>query len=294
MAHSHQHVHEAPANLRVAFALNLIFTIIEFGGGLLTGSMAILSDALHDLGDTITIGLSLYLEKFSRKQRDQNYSYGYRRFSLAAALISSVVLCAGSMIILYRAIPAVINPTPVHKTGMLGLAVLGILVNGFAVIKLKTGKSRNEQVVRLHLLEDMLGWVAVLIGSLVIMAFDFYVIDPLLSLLIAGYILYRVVKNLREIVQLFLQGIPPAIDIERIINNLSHVEQVESVHDVHVWSLDGNYHVLSAHIVVRDVMSWEEIGELRKELRTILHDLDIEHETLEIETVSQCCEYKTC
>lgn len=293
-SHPHQHYHKAAGNLRFVFLLNLIFTIIEFVGGLATGSMAILSDALHDSGDTLTIGLSWYLEKFAGKKRDQFFSYGYRRFSLAAALISSLALFAGSIIIIYRAVPAILNPAPVHKTGMLALAVFGMVVNGIAVIKLKSGDTRNEQVIRLHLLEDVLGWAAVFVGSLIIMAFDFYVIDPILSLLIAGYILYRVFLSLKEIIHLFLQGVPAGIDYDTIIKRLAGITEVVSVHDVHVWSLDGNYHILSAHIVVRDGMSREETGDLKKTLRNELLSLAIEHATLEIETVSEYCEYKTC
>jgi len=290
----HDHRHIPQKNLQIAFLLNFFFTIIEFTGGFLTHSIAIMSDALHDLGDTVTIGLSWYFEKFSLKKRDNQFSYGYRRFSLVAALISSVVLLTGSSFIILQAVPRITNPEAVNGPGMLGLAFLGILVNGFAVLKLKTGKSANEKVVRLHLLEDVLGWAAVLIGSILIILFDIPVIDPILSLLISGYILWNVFSNLRDIVRVFLQGIPDEININNVVEKIKTVPDVDSVHDVHIWSLDGQYHVLSAHIVVPDDLDRERIVSLKNHVRKVIRQFDIEHETLEVGYASESCDYSTC
>ena len=290
--HAHQDIPKK--NLQTAFLLNFFFTIIELVGGFLTHSMAIMSDAVHDLGDTVTIGLSWYFEKFSLKKRDNQFSYGYRRFSLVAALLSSIVLLVGSIFIIIEAIPRIKNPAAVNGTGMLGLACLGILINGFAVLKLKTGKSANEKVVRLHLLEDVLGWIAVLMGSIIILIFDMHVVDPILSLLISGYILWNVFSNLRDIVRVFLQGIPGEINIDKVVEKMKTVPDVESVHDVHIWSLDGQYHILSAHIVVPDNLGKEKTVILKNNVRKVIRQFDIEHETLEIGYMSESCDYTTC
>ncbi|MBN2410536.1 cation transporter [candidate division KSB1 bacterium] len=296
--HHHTSHHEHPQvpqkNLKTAFLLNFFFTIIEFIGGFLTHSIAIMSDAVHDLGDTVTIGLSWYFEKFSLKKRDNQFSYGYRRFSLVAALISSIILLVGSFFIILEAVPRIKNPAAVNGAGMFGLACLGILINGFAVLKLKTGKSANEKVVRLHLLEDVLGWFAVLVGSIFIMTFDVHVIDPVLSLLISVYILWNVFSNLRGIVRVFLQGIPGEINIDKVVEKIITVPDVDSVHDVHIWSLDGRYHVLSAHIVVPDDLDKEKIITMKNNVRQVLRQFDIEHETLEVGYKSESCNYTTC
>ena len=166
MGHHHNHHRrgQSTKNLKVAFFLNLSFTVIEFIGGLITGSMAIMSDALHDLGDSISIGLSWYFQNLSEKKRDNTFSYGYKRFSLLGAIINAVVLLVGSVIIISKAAPAIMNPSQVNEKGMLYIAIFGVVVNGAAVLRLRKGSSINERVISLHLLEDVLGWVAVLIG----------------------------------------------------------------------------------------------------------------------------------
>ena len=185
--HHHGHHHHGDVkNLGIAFILNVCFTIIEIVGGILTNSVAILSDALHDLGDSLSLGLAWYFQRLSEKGRDRNFSYGYKRFSVLGALITSVVLVIGSVIIIYSAVSRLQHPQISNGLGMLGLAVLGILVNGAAVVRLKGSSSVNSRAVMLHLMEDVLGWVAVLIGSLFIYFFDWQIIDPILSLMIAG------------------------------------------------------------------------------------------------------------
>ena len=196
--HGRIHHHHAIKNLKVAFALNFTFTFIEVIGGFLTNSIAILSDALHDLGDTLAIGLSWYFQKLSGKSRSQKFSYGYKRFSLVSALISAIILLVGSVLIIYKAIPRLINPEIVHVKGMFVIAILGVLVNGIAVLRLKKGHSSNERVVMLHLLEDVLGWLAVLFGSVLMYFFDWPIIDPILSIMIATFILWNALKNIKE------------------------------------------------------------------------------------------------
>ena len=192
--HNHSHNH-SEGNIKIAFFLNLGFTIVEIIGGLYTNSLAILSDALHDLGDSLSLGLSWYFQRLSKKGSTKKFSYGYKRFSLLGAIINSIVLVVGSIFILSKAIPELFNPEETNAQGMLYLAILGVVVNGAAVFKLRKGKSLNEKVVSLHLLEDVLGWVAVLIGSIVMIYFDLPFVDPLLSILISIFVLYNVYRN---------------------------------------------------------------------------------------------------
>ncbi len=199
--------------LKVAFLLNFIFTIIELIGGFFTNSVAILSDAVHDLGDTIAIGSALWLEQISQRGRNRQYTYGYKRFSTLGALITSIILISGSVVILYEAIPRFFTPQEVKSTGMMWMAILGILFNGLAVLRLKGGdESLNHRAVMLHLLEDVLGWVAVLLGSIIIGFTNWFWIDPLLSVLVAAFILYNVWGNLRAVLLVFLQSTPNDFD----------------------------------------------------------------------------------
>jgi len=193
--HHHRH-HPAgdTGNLKTAFFLNFAFTIIEIIGGILTNSVAILSDAIHDFGDSLSLGLAWYLQKLSKKGRNSTFTYGYKRFSLLGAIITSLVLVIGSVIILYEAIPRLFQPEPAHVPGMIGMAILGVIVNGAAVWRTRSGQSMNEQVVSWHLLEDVLGWMAVLLGAVLMYFFDAPIIDPLLSIGITLFILYNVAR----------------------------------------------------------------------------------------------------
>jgi cobalt-zinc-cadmium efflux system protein len=292
--HGHIHHHHAIKNLKFAFALNFIFTLIEAIGGFLTNSIAILSDALHDLGDTLAIGLSWYFQKLSGKSRSQSLSYGYKRLSLVSALISAIILLIGSVLIIYKAIPRLINPEIVHVKGMFVIAIIGVFVNGVAVLQLKKGQSSNERVVMLHLLEDVLGWLAILFGSVLMYFFGWPIIDPILSIMIAVFILWNALKNIKEFVRIFLQGIPKNVDIDTISENIKEIPNVESVHDVHIWSMDGEYNVLSAHLVVDDNLSANNIIEIKNQARNIFRKFNINHETLEFEYKSEVCEFEEC
>jgi cobalt-zinc-cadmium efflux system protein len=298
MAHHHHHHHHHPSdssrNIRFAFFLNLFFTVIEIIGGILTNSVAVLSDALHDLGDSISLGLSWFFDKFSKKKRDQEYTYGYGRFSLLAAFINSVVLITGSLIIFYAAIPRLINPQQPDAQGMILLAILGIVFNGIAVLRVKKGKSMNERVISWHLLEDVLGWVAVLIASILMLFWDLPILDPLLSLLFTSYILYNVFQNFRQTIRIFLQGKPENFDMEKLNSSLLKLNNLLSLHDVHVWTMDGAYYVMTLHIVVKDNISNEEILVLKSQIREACHHMDIEHVTIEVEFESEKCELEQC
>lgn len=281
-------------NIRAALILNLGFTVVELIGGLLTNSMAILSDALHDLGDSLSLGLSWYFQKLSARKRDASFSFGYRRFSLLGAVINSVILVVGSVIILMEAIPRLFDPVQPDVEGMLVLAVLGVVVNGIAMFRLRKGKTLNEKAVSLHMLEDVLGWAAVLLGSAVMLFFDVPVIDPVLSVLIALFILFNVYKNIRQSFKILLQAVPDTVNVKKIGEKALAVKQVLDVHDIHVWTMDGIYNILSMHIVLPGNLHIEEIRKIKNDLKTKMSQLDIHHVTIECETEEEDCTQEQC
>lgn len=293
-AHDHHHGHSDVKNIRAAFFLNLSFTIIEFVGGVLTNSVAILSDAVHDLGDSFSLGLSWYFQKVAKKPRTKEYTYGYKRFSLLGAVINSVVLLVGSILILIHAIPRLFNPQHPDVKGMLLLAVLGVIINGMAVFRLRKGSSINERVVSLHLLEDVLGWLAVLIGAGIMYFVDAPFIDPLLSILISLYILYNVYRNIRQSLHIILQGSPAELDMDEIKRSLQEIEEVQDLHDIHVWSVDGEYNVMTVHVVLQGAVPMEEQHRLKLTIRNKLLALGVQHCTIEFEVADEDCGMESC
>ena len=292
MAHSHPHHSDTVQRIRIAFFLNLAFTVFEVVGGLFTNSLAILSDALHDLGDSFSLGLSWYMEKRSAQGSDERYSYGYRRFSLLAALVNTVVLIVGSLFILSEAIPRLFNPEHSNAQGMALLAVVGIAVNGIAALRMRGSQTLNAQVVAWHLMEDVLGWIAVLIVSIVLLFRDIHILDPLLSILITSYVLFNVLRNLRKTVALFMQAVPETIDLNAVELALLAIPHVKSTHHTHIWSLDGEHHVLTTHLVVDADASKDELLHVKSDVTTLAQNLNFEHTTIELEYEDENCAMK--
>jgi cobalt-zinc-cadmium efflux system protein len=295
--HSHHHSHNhdvasdqtSTGDIRLAFFLNLGFSLLEIVGGLLTNSMAILSDALHDLGDSLSLGLSWFLDSYSKKGQDRRFSYGYRRFSLLGAMINTLILIGGSFLILGEAVPRLLQPQSANAPGMILFALVGIAVNGVAVLRLKRNKSLNAQVVTWHLFEDVLGWAAVLVVSIILLFTRFYLLDPILSILVTLYVLWNVVRNLRRTLALFLQAVPEDFDVGDIENRLNAMTSVKSVHHTHVWSLDGEHHVLTTHVVVDPCTTRDEVLQLKRDINELTERMDIAHTTLEIEYEDEDC-----
>ncbi len=292
MSHSHQHHQAATRNIRVAFVLNLAFTLLEIVGGLLTNSLAILSDALHDLGDSFSLGLSWYLERQAQRGSDARYSYGYRRWSMLGALVNTVVLLVGSLYIFSKAIPRLLHPEHSDAQGMILLAVIGIAVNGAAMLQLRRGRSLNAQMIAWHLLEDVLGWVAVLVVSVTLLFVDIHILDPILSILISLYVLYNVLRNLRKTLSLFLQAVPEAIMLPEVEQALRSIPLVQSVHHTHVWSLDGEHHVLTTHLVVDEAATREDLTCIKGQVAEMTQDIGVVHTTVELEYEGETCPMK--
>jgi len=290
MGHHHHH-HNTVKNIKIAFLLNLSFAVLELIGGILFNSVAILSDALHDLGDSISLGLAWFFESFSTRSSDDKFPYGYGRFSLLSAMINAIILILGSYIILSEAIKRLFSPEPVQPIGMIAFAVLGIVVNGIAVLRLKDEQSQNAKVVGWHLMEDALGWGLVLIGGILLLFFDLPLIDPLLAVILSLYVLYNVVKNLRDTLGLFLQRTPKNVDLDRVRETICDCQQVLSSHDTRVWSLDGQHHVLTTHLVVDEDVGKEDILRIKRDCKRALYKiLSLSHITIEFEYPSEACQ----
>ena len=293
--HEHGHHHSGDVEaLGGAFLLNFIFTLIEIAGGLWTNSVAILADALHDAGDSLALLLAWYLQKASGKERDQRFSYGYGRLSLLAALINGVVLLAGSIVVIVHVIPRLFEPQIVDATGMFWLALLGIAFNGFAFWRNRSSQSLNAKMVNWHLLEDVLGWTVVLAGSIVMHFGDYPWLDPLMALGVTLFILWNVFKSLGRVTKIFLQSKPEGVDLPAIENELRRLNNVEDIHDVHAWSLDGKYHVLSLHVVISQITDQESLVLLKNKIRGKLHKMGIEHSTIEFELPTEACVLENC
>jgi cobalt-zinc-cadmium efflux system protein len=288
--HGHDHSHDhGTKNIQVAFWLNLGFALLELVGGFYTNSVAILSDALHDLGDSLSLGTSWYFQKKSQQKRDSHFTYGYKRFSLLGAFINCIVLTVGSVFIISESVQRIFNPSQPNAKGMLILAVIGIGVNLVAMLRLKKGQSINERVISLHFLEDVLGWVAVLVGSVVMMFYNVPILDPLLSLGIAAFILFNVYKNMKSVFQIVLQGVPENISEDKIRALVKSFPEVKDSHDIHVWSMDGNYHIVTLHVVVANDLSVAQQEGLKTRIKESLSKLSIRHATVELETEGYDC-----
>lgn len=285
----HHHSHTAGGNIRFAFFLNLAFTIIEIAGGFWTNSVAILSDALHDFGDCFSLGLAWYFQKLSSRRPDATFTYGYRRFSTLGALITGLVLIGGLIIIVKNAVERLQDPADVHAGGMLGLAVVGILFNGYAAWRLHGGESLNERVVSWHLLEDTLGWAAVLVGSAVMMIWDVPIVDPILSLLISLFILYNVFRNVQRVAMVFLQSVPPGFDVAAFDRQMRTIEGVIGSHHTHTWTNDGESHVFSTHLVMAPHSTRESVVAAKKKVHEMLREQKFAHVTVEVELEGETC-----
>lgn len=286
---AHHHHHSSGTNLKVAFLLNLSFAVLEIFGGLWTNSIAIISDALHDFGDSLSLGLAWYLDNKSKKGANEKYSFGYERFSLLGAFINSLVLIVGAIFIVSEAIERLQNPEPSHAPGMILFAFIGIAVNAYAAYRLEGGTSLNEKVVRWHLLEDVLGWGAVLIAAIVMLFKDVPYIDPVLSILITAYILFNVGRRLKETLHIFLQGVPVGVNVDVIEEQLRKIGNVESLHHTHIWSLDGEHHVFSTHLKLTNIEDFDQIMEVKQQAKEILARYEFEHYTIETELSEESC-----
>lgn len=273
----------------IAFLLNLFFSVFEFIGGIITGSVAIASDAVHDLGDSVSIGLSYLLEKLSHKKPDENFTYGYVRFSVLGSIITTVILLSGSAIVIYNAVLRIINPVTINYNGMLIFACVGVVVNFLASIFTHGGESLNQKAVNLHMLEDVLGWLVVLIGAVVMKFTDFKVLDPILSVFVAVFILLNALKGLKQGLDIFLEKTPAGINLTSLKGHLLTIEGVLDVHHLHVWSVDGFSNRATLHVVADG-----DLQKIKAEIKEEMREHGIAHTTVECESKDEHCEEREC
>lgn len=276
-------------NILIAFILNLSFSIFEFIGGLFTGSVAIASDAVHDIGDAASIGVSYFLERKSKSKPDRNYTYGYGRYSALGGFITTLILFIGSIFVIVNAIDKIINPSEINYNGMIIFAIIGVVVNFSAAYFTSRGESINQKAVNLHMLEDVLGWLVVLVGAIVMHFTNLSIIDPIMSLGVAVFILINAVKNFKEVLDLFLEKTPDGISVEEIKEHISEIDGVEDVHHIHIWSIDGQSAYATMHIVTDD-----DHHEIKHKVREELNEHGVVHSTLELESSSENCHEKVC
>ena len=276
-------------NIFTAFILNLLFSIFEFLGGIFTGSVAIVSDAVHDLGDAGSIGVSYLLEKKSRKQPDEKYTYGYSRYSVIGSVITNLILLCGSVTVICNALKRIVEPTEINYNGMIIFAVIGALVNFLAAYFTKDGDSLNQKAVNLHMLEDVLGWLVVLVGAVVMRFTDISIIDPILSICVAIFIFINAIKNLKEVLDLFLEKIPKSINVDEIKEHILHIDGVKDVHHIHIRSIDGHHNYATMHIVTDG-----DSHKIKHKVREELSEHGIVHATLELEGENEHCHEEDC
>lgn len=276
-------------NILIAFILNLSFSIFEFIGGTITNSVAIISDSIHDIGDALSIGISYFLEKKSKKQPDEKYTYGYIRYSIMGSLITTLILVIGTSIVIYNSITRIINPVEIDYNGMIVFAVLGVIVNFMAAYFTKDGNSLNQKSVNLHMLEDVLGWIIVLIGALIIKLTNISIIDSILSILVSLFILVNALKNFKSILDLFLEKTPNDIEISEIKENLLKIENIIDVHHIHIWSIDGYNNYATMHVITN-----EKNVKTKAQIREKLKQYKINHVTIELEDKNEQCENCEC
>ncbi len=276
-------------NILIAFVLNLCFSFFEFMGGIFTGSVAIMSDAVHDIGDAASIGFSYFLEKHSKKQPDKHYTYGYARYSVLGGVITTFILLFGSAAVIVNAIQKIITPTEINYDGMIVFGIVGVIVNFLAAHFTHGGESVNQKAVNLHMLEDVLGWIVVLMGAVVMRFTDWYLLDPIMSIGVAIFILINAIKNLKTVLDIFLEKTPNNISVDEIKNHICELDGVLDAHHIHLRSLDGQNIYATMHIVTDG-----DPHTIKELVRQKLSAHGITHSTLELEIPDEHCDDKHC
>ena len=265
----------------VAFFLNLSYAIVEFIAGGIFGSSAVLADSIHDLGDAIAIGISAFLETISNREEDRRYTLGYKRFSLLGALVTSVILIIGSILVILENITKIFNPQPVNDEGILWLGIIAVSTNVLASLVVRKGKTKNESILSLHFLEDTLGWLAVILMAIILRFTDWYILDSLLSLVISIFILTKVLPRFWSALKIFLEAVPEGVEAGNLEKDLETLTNVNSVNQLSIWSMDGLENNAIIHICIKD---WEKIMETKEAVRQFLEERGVQNITIEVDS----------
>ena len=265
----------------VAFFLNLSYAIVEFIAGGIFGSSAVLADSVHDLGDAIAIGISAFLETISNREEDRQYTLGYKRFSLLGALVTAVILITGSILVILENITKLFNPQPVNDEGILWLGIIAVSINVLASLVVRKGKTKNESILSLHFLEDTLGWLAVILMAIILRFTDWYILDPLLSLVISIFILTKAIPRFWSALKIFLDAVPEGLETGDLEKDLEALTNVKSVNQISIWSMDGLENNAIIHLCLED---WEKMTETKNQVRQLLEERGVQNITIEVDS----------
>jgi len=264
----------------VAFFLNLSYAIVEFIAGGIFGSSAVLADSVHDLGDAIAIGISAFLETISNREEDSHYTLGYKRFSLLGAMVTAVILMTGSVLVILENIAKIFHPQPVNDEGILWLGILAITINVLASLVIRKGQTKNESILSLHFLEDTLGWVTVILMGIVLRFTDWYILDPLLSLVISFFILSKALPRFWRTLKIFLDAVPEGVDIQKIKTDLAELDHVASINQLNLWTMDGLEKNAIVHVCLKEM---EHMETCKESIRIFLKDCGFQNITIEVD-----------
>ena len=264
----------------LAFFLNLSFAIVEFIAGGIFGSSAVLADSVHDFGDAIAIGISALLESISNRKEDSHYTLGYKRFSLLGAMVTAVILMTGSGMVILENMVKLFHPQPVNEEGLLWLGIIAISVNVLASLVIRKGQTKNESILSLHFLEDILGWVAVILMAIVLRFTDWYILDPLLSLAISFFILSKAIPRFWSTLRIFLDAVPEGVNIQKIKADLAELDHVASINQLNLWTMDGLEKNAIVHVCLEHVKHMEVCKE---SIRTLLKERGFQNVTIEVD-----------
>lgn len=284
--HSHVHDNESLKPIFITFILNLIFAIIEFIGFMFSGSMILYSSSIHDIGDSTTLFATLLIERKANNGRDKKYSYGYRRFTLIGSTINYTILGLGSIFAILESISKLINLETFDPYILLYTSVLGIIINivGFKLVN--TGSSISNKALAANLFADIANFIAIFISSLLIINFDLYILDPLFSIVFSVYLIVISCKAFKHIFKIIMQAIPENIDYQTIKEEILSHQFILDVHDIHIWDLDSEDYIFTAHIVVQDNLNDTQIMDIKEHIRNDLEKYEINHSTIEVDTLT--------
>ena len=264
----------------VAFFLNLSYAIVEFIAGGIFGSSAVLADSVHDLGDAIAIGISALLETISNREEDGQYTLGYKRFSLLGAILTAVILMIGSVLVILENITKIVHPQPVNEEGVLWLGIIAVSINVLASLVVRKGKTKNESILSLHFLEDTLGWLAVILMAIILRFTDWYILDPLLSLVISIFILTKAIPRFWSALKIFLDAVPEGVDIKQVMSDLEGLDNVASLNQLNLWTMDGLEKNAIVHVCLKEIEQMETCKEF---IRNLLKDCGFQNITIEVD-----------
>lgn len=289
--HGHDHTHESNKKvLFISFILITFYMIVEAIGGLLTNSLALLADAGHMLSDSISLGVALLAFKLGEKAANYSKTYGYKRFEILAAVLNGMTLVLIAMYIFYEAIGRFQNPPEIASTGMLIIAFIGLLVNiVVAWIMMRGGDVEGNLNMRgayLHVMSDMLGSIGAIVAALLIMFFGWGWADPLASVVVAALVLRSGYYVMKSGIHVLMEGTPSNVDMDNVIQTIVNTKGIQSVHDLHVWSITSGFNALSCHVVVNGQMKVAESEQLLLQIEHELKLQHIHHITIQLETTA--------